>query len=97
MEFFWNSALRSGCYYGFGGKKKKNCFKHDLSNLETKTGRYKKPNIIAKKIIKNLKLRGRRGGVVDVTPLPVKSQVFRTDFVHSHLFRRTNIFPTDGI
>ena len=58
-------------------------------------GRYTKPNIdLQKKFLKNLKRCAWAGGVSDVTPLSVKSQVFRTDFAYSQLFRHTNIFPT---
>ena len=33
------------------------------------------------------------GGVDDATTLSVKSQVFRTDFAYSELFRQTNLAP----
>jgi hypothetical protein len=58
-------------------------------------GRYTKPNIdLQKEFLKNLKRCGWSGGVSDVTPLSVKSQVFRTDFAYSQLFSRTNIYAT---
>ena len=85
--------LRLGCYYGFGGRKEKkqNCFKNGPMNLGKKTGRYTKRNIdLQKKILKNLQRCAWAGGVDDVTLLSVKSQVFRTSFAYSQLFRRTN-------
>ena len=56
-------------------------------------------SICKKKIVENLKRcawSGGGGGVSDVTPLSVKSQVFRTAFAYSQLFPRTNSAPTDS-